>query len=124
MPNKKYNQTDKNENKKSEDHDYSPFPFNSNLLQSTKNKLRQNSNYTFNKDLSINVQYGPNKSHYYYLINNLKNPLSSKFNNRKSLKIDQLNNDYYDNNFSASNENYSDNRNSLSKRRSTQVFDL
>lgn len=103
----------------------SPFPLNSNGIQSDKTKLTQSSNFTNSKDLSINVQYVPNKNHYYYLINNLKNPITNKFNDRKSLKFEQVNkNDYYNNNFDLSNGNYCDNQRSLSKRRSTQVFDL
>lgn len=102
----------------------SPFPLNSNVVKTDKTKLTQSSSYANSKDLSINVQYVPNKNHYYYLINNLKNPLMNKFNNRKSLKFEQLSNDYYDNNFGVSNGNYCDNQGGLSKRRSTQVFDL
>lgn len=128
LPNKKYIQTDKTvetDRSSNEDANLSPFPYNSNLSQSTKNKMRQSSNFNLNKDLNLNVQYIPNKSHYYYLINNLKSPMNNKYNNRKSLKIDHLASEFYDNNFNGSTDNFSDNRaNNLSKRRSTQVFDL
>ncbi|CAF0709537.1 unnamed protein product [Brachionus calyciflorus] len=127
LPNKKYIQVDKNENenKSNDDSNFSPFPFNSTLTQTDKNQLRQSSNLNFNKDLNINVQYVPSKSHYYYLINNLKSPVNTKFNNRKSLKIDHLPTEYYDNNFSGAADNFNENRtNNLSKRKSTQVFDL